>query len=597
MAAETGEPSDAEPASGTAPSEPEIAQVAVYLAKAGLQFDACIDRAAGVRTKLNFCEHSFNVGAARCDFVYFETTAAKATPPWLAFVNSRLGPTEQIPFQAKSRNPNGILGIALEGRLLIAAFGRSASASLVRKHLERDFGIKTAMNLCGNEEIRQTRTQSNSITPTHIDRQVSRPSEAFVFGLSEAEDLKSISAQMKGDPSVTLQGRDHLTVKVSGANKLDWDGLIDRCSTFLKAYDQRDYVDLFPNYRNFKAAAEAEVEKLDALLLAALKAKRFDDFQLWIPEFIPDDEFSFTYTASASRENRVYAYLDPRQLESELNLDTLTVARLHSKKIFAYSHAEDRYVPGKHWAVYDCLIFEQKLDGAYYLLTDGEWKQIDGQFYQSIVNFIASTVTEEACEPLYAGISIADMAAMKNKEEIFNNEACRRRPQSILFDRAQLKIGGGRKNKEFCDILDLTDGGVMRIINCKPFKGASAINYLFAQTRFYCESFLSDQNFVEHIRAHIAGSPSPEKQRYLDYIPPLLKDVNGADYRVCVWLLYDQREKAPTKTNLPLISQYELKLMHGRLQRTLKVQDIVLRFIPVEMVNFVKAAPPRKRAA
>jgi uncharacterized protein (TIGR04141 family) len=78
-------------------------------------------------------------------------------------------------------------------RVLVATFGRSASSYLEKAALEPDFGIKAAMNMCGNEEIRQTRSQSHVITPTQIDRQVGKPSDTFVFGLSEAEDLRYIS--------------------------------------------------------------------------------------------------------------------------------------------------------------------------------------------------------------------------------------------------------------------------------------------------------------------------------------------------------------------------------------------------------------------
>ena len=54
------------------------------------------------------------------------------------------------------------------------------------------------MNMCGNEEIRQTKSQSNAVTVTHIDRQVAKPSEAFAFvSLSEAEELRYISAHIE----------------------------------------------------------------------------------------------------------------------------------------------------------------------------------------------------------------------------------------------------------------------------------------------------------------------------------------------------------------------------------------------------------------
>ena len=69
----------------------------------------------------------------------------------------------------------------------------------------------------------------------------------------------------------------------------------------------------------------------------------------------------------------------------------------------------------------------------------------------------------ERCEKLFEGISIADMTERKNFEKVFNETALQRRPISVLFDRAKLQIGVGRKDKEFCDLLDLTNDGVVRI--------------------------------------------------------------------------------------------------------------------------------------
>lgn len=124
----------------------------------------------------------------------------------------------------------------------------------------------------------------------------------------------------------------------------------------------------------------------------------------------------------------------------------------------------------------------------------------------------------EACEAAYAGIDISDHKAKRNDERIFNNRVCEIRKTSVKFDRAKLRIGAGRRDKEFCDILDMQDDGVVRIINCKPLKDASSINYLFSQAKFYCESFLRDETFLAEIRAHIEQSPSPIKDKYLAYI-------------------------------------------------------------------------------
>jgi len=577
--------------------EREIGQISVYLVKAGVPFDQVIDWEKGITAKRAFADHSFKVEDIECRFLYFESSTSKKNPPWLDFANGVLPLSKQVTFSATSRSPNGIMGFAVEGELFVAAFGRGAGASLIRKAVEPDFGIKVAMNLCGNEDIRQTRTQSHSITPTHIDRQVSLPSDTFTFGLSEAEDLKSISAHMRGEPHVTLQGKDHLTVKIAGDEKLNWSGLIGHCERFLQAYKSKAYVKLFPNYRNFKPASDEEAVKLDKFLIDALRARQVDDLQLWIPEFIAGDEYSFTYSNHAKTPNRIYSHLDPDQLNRELDLDDITEKKLRSKRIYAYSHHEDRVLPYKWWTVYECIIFEHKLGSDYYLLTDGEWKLVDRDFYRSVVDFVQNGVREEPCEAIYKGIPIADHSSMKNREALFNVEACKRRPESIHFDQAKLRIGTDRKDKAFCDILDLTKDGVMRIINCKPFKGSAAITYLFAQTRFYCENFLKDQAFLDAIRGHIQASASPIRDKYLGHIRSAIKDVSGTDYRVCVWLLCDSRLPTPDKSSLPLIAKYELKLMHDYLQQVCKFKEIVLRFIPVSMATYTKQTGPAKKAA
>ena len=186
--------------------ERELAQISIYLAKPEVGFEEAVDWDKTAK-KAKFSQFDFDVGGTACRFVYFESDTPKANPPWLDFANEQLPSEHKIIFSGRSRSANGLLGMQIDGRQLVAAFGRGASALVQRKMVERDFGIRTAMNLCGNEGIRQTRTQSHSLTPTLIDRQVGQPTSSFVFGLSEAEDLKSLAAHLKDNPLVTLQGR------------------------------------------------------------------------------------------------------------------------------------------------------------------------------------------------------------------------------------------------------------------------------------------------------------------------------------------------------------------------------------------------------
>jgi uncharacterized protein (TIGR04141 family) len=242
-------------------------------------------------------------------------------------------------------------------------------------------------------------------------------------------------------------------------------------------------------------------------------------------------------------------------------------------------------------------VFEHGLGERYFVLSDGRWLEVDGDFYMSITKFATEVLHEEPCEDAYVNVDISKLDEKKNKESVFNEEVCRRRPSAILFDRAKLRIGSGRADKEFCDILDLTAAGRIRIIHCKPYNDSSSTNYLLAQANLYSAAFLQDQVFLTDIRAHIEAAPSPRKAEYLDYIKEQIADLSGANYDICLWLLYDRSKTKPEKTQISLMALYELKLMHDHLRNILKFKDIILRFVPVVKVQFTTNRKPPAKAA
>lgn len=578
-------------------TEAEIAQITFYLTKENVTIDSILDDEEGIDGKLAIRKTDFEVDDAECRFIYFETYSERTNPPWIDFVNEKVDTEAPFVFADASRSPNGILLIKIEARVFAAVFGRSAASCLNRKVLEPDFGIKTAMNMCGNEEIRQTRTQSNAITPTHIDRQASRPSDSFVFGLSEAEDLRYISAHIKGQKNTTLQGRDNLTVKVIGEDKLTWERLIAQCQTFRERFEARDYIELFPNYRNFQPATEAETEALNGLLLEALKAKDYSKIDLCIPEFLSSEEYGFSFSNKPKQENKIFSFLNPSQLEEVFaNPDDLTIERLESRKVFAYSPSEGRVLSYMRWPIFDCIVYEHAINDDYFVLSSGRWTKVDPEFHRSIIDFMANKVREEDAEQWCCDIDISDDEAKQNTEAKFNNKVVELRPSTILFDRAKLRIGTGRKDKEFCDVLELCPDGRVRIINVKKYKDAASINYLFSQAKFYCEAFLNDDTFLSEIRDHIDKSACPTKADYLAYIKPAIEDNHGRDYTLCLWLLFNKAEAKPEKNNIPLISQYELKLMHDHLRRICKFQDIVIQFIPVKVTRYTQSKKNKQAA-
>ena len=443
------------------------------------------------------------------------------------------------------------------------------------------------MNMCGNQDLRQTKTRTHALTTKQIDRQVSRPSDSLDFGMTETEILKYISAHAELDKNVTLQGKDSLTVKVIGDEKLSWDRLVEWSEIFLQKYKEDRYKQLFPNYPAFEPVPSEIVDILDQILVDKIKSGDLTRLHLAVPEFLPDDDFSFSYSNHASK-NIVVSHVVASDLLSQKHFptDKLSVAKLKAKQIYAYSHEQDKILGDRCWSTYSCIVTEVDHAGACYVLSEGVWQKVDDDFYKAVNNFIAKVLPVEKVDKKFHGIDISVVKERKNKESRFNERFAELCDKSIMFDRAKLKIGQGRKDKEFCDLLQLCDDGRINIIQVKQHSGSSNLSYLFSQARFYCDFFLSDQVFLDEIRDFIKNSKHGKVDSFLAKIGEKIADVNGGSFVVKLWTLYNEKEAPPAPVDLPLMAKYELKLAYERLRNINKYANVCYSTIPGKILNF-----------
>lgn len=567
-----------------------LGQISIYLAKEGKSFEDVVDPDKVPLENEVFKIREFEVGTHPVKFFCKQSTTSKPdNPPWLDFVNDQLGDEAQkIYFATFSKRPSGLLLIEIQNRILAASFGMGGGSLLKKFHFLDDFGIKTAMNMCGNKELRQTKSSTHATTTQHIDRQLSKPSDSFSFGLNETEFLQYISAHLPEDSKVTLQEKDSLTLKITGDEKLTWERLINYGATFIERYDGDEYKELFPNYPNMQNVTVEKSAELDGELLEQLKSEKYERIHLAVPEFIADDEFSFSYTNHPKRENKIFSHIDILHLKQErvVNFKQLKIDDIKRKYIYAYSHEQNEILEYKRWRLFDCLIAEIELQGDYFILSTGIWRKVDHEFYNAITNFVTTQIQEEALPEKYQNIDISDQAKKQNREEVFNSKYCELNENAILFDKAKLRIGQGSKDKEFCDVLEYKGSNPAWIIHVKKYGGADAINYLFSQAKFYCEFFLRDEIFLSEIREYIKASGHAKTQNLLRHLKEKQADVVGKDYSVRLWLLYDKRKDKPKKEDLPLMAKYDLKLAYERLRNVFKYSDLKISMIPVQMINF-----------
>jgi hypothetical protein len=97
---------------------------------------------------------------------------------------------------------------------------------------------------------------------------------------------------------------------------------------------------------------------------------------------------------------------------------------------------------------------------------------------------------------------------------------------------------------------------------------------------------LSDEVFLSEIRRYIDVSNHVHKKLFLDHVKEDQSNVNGKDYAVGLWILFDNTKSPPQKSNLPLMAKYELKMTYERLRNIHKYSSINLSMIPVRMIKF-----------
>lgn len=571
----------------------ELGQISFYMAKEGNTFNSVITEDDKQDNHKNILTRTFELDDAQIKFMYLNSKTVKQNPPWLDFVNEKISSEEEkISFNSTNHNPNGMLLIKIEDVILAATFGIKGSGLLDKTKCHSDFGIIVAMNMCGNNELRQAKTCTHSINTKNINRQLSKPSEAFDFGLGDSELLKYISARLEENENVTLQGKDNLTIKVIGENKLDWTKLVEYCKTFIKEYDEEKYKTLFPNYPNFQDISDSTKEILNTKIISKINNSDFSCIHLAIPEFISDDQYSFSYSNYAKRNDYIVSHLLIEHLKNSkiFSNQTFDINRLNNIRIYAYSHEQSRIIESLKWKLFDCIVAEEEISGEYFILSEGVWKKVDGAFYNSVNNFIENTIQETIVSTKYHNINIYDHTKKQNREYIFNKKYCDDCSSAILFDTAHLRIAQSTKDKEFCDILELKSENQINIIHVKRHGGSSAINHLFSQARFYCEFFLTDEVFLSEIRNFISESKHEFKDLFLNHIKENQEEVNGKDYQVSLWVLYDKNKPTPiTASNLPLMAKYEIKLTYEKLRKALKFNKVNLSFIPVETIQHTES--------
>lgn len=455
-------------------------------------------------------------------------------PAWLRFVQTGL----EDPLDNLTNRTNAAVLVMRRNRHMFAlTFGHGRH--LLREDvLQPDFGLRAALNALRHDSLWSLDSFAVEEQTVHKRSQASRASGIEVFGIDVSRDiLRAVTGVPRED--VPLQAVSGAGDTLAISAHTDFKGLGPVADLLLSLYRKRTYKEHFSWVDNVQRVTDpSTVEDLDRSLLDDLQK---DDPQSYLapPEPLEwDSVHAFGYTGGRKQRDlnmTIASYL------ANIDEDSITIAKLKRHKVSAYQDGEED--PAKTWPVYKCLVFESSQGGRRFVLTAGEWFEIDRDF--------ASEVSRMVRRVPKADVPLPNVQRVANdtleSEPEYNQRVAREEPTMALLDRKNARCRGTTTGIEVCDLLSQA-GDLIHVKHKKG--GSSSLSHLFAQGRMSGEALLRDEDFRHDARRFLRQiRPSWERR------VPVEKPEPG-DYSVVFAILGGDQDRPGE--GLPFFSQLNL---------------------------------------
>ena len=459
----------------------------------------------------------------------------KQNPPsWVRFIQNG---TEKSLNDLFNTSNSAILLILRQNHIFAFTFGHSHHL-LNQLALEPDFGIRTALNGLKPDSIRSIDTYTIEEQTIHKRSQASKAASLDLFGLDISRDiLRAVTGDpLDKDSFHTLAGVEAL---LSVTARVDFFNLALFCDKLLKLYHQRVYKKNFSWVDNMRRVT-------DTITLGQLDARLFSDLQKPTPTayLSPPEPIEWAEISGFTYSNRTTPIEPDLQLTHYLSAFVTPLADLKQfQEDKANLHIPASTTPTATWPVYKCLIYETDIRTQRYVLSNGQWFEIDHDFSKQVLTTISSIPSARIALPAVRSKPGGGLES----EPDYNARAVSEQRTTALLDGKTAKCRFATSGIEPCDLLTKD----LDLIHVKHRKGgSSSLSHLFAQGRVSAEALINDEQYRREVRnllKHI--QPSWEAR-----IP--LKRPTAHDYRI-VFLILGTASTRPAM-ELPFFSQINL---------------------------------------
>jgi len=439
--------------------------------------------------------------ASGLDGRFYSRKSFPRTPGWASFVDPVVvGGVQGV----QSASASGLLVLMLDGNAFALTFGYGRGF-LNQAKVERRFGLKVALNLIDERQIRSLDTKKFDEMVVSTNTQTSRTTELPTFGVDILRDI------VRAVTGIAPENSGYKSVSGSDALVLGFDKRVTDLPALLR--------DLHSHYSATRYQAAfgwidqlAEVRDplligaLDDQLIEGLKARDTTTTHMAMPENLEWEDIEHFFIAPTRR----HTHFDELDLDAYLRHPAtkaaeLTVHLLKSRKVlvkFLRSAEADA-----RWSVYQCLVSEQRLDGALFALIEGRWFSIADSLVSQVDTAIAAI--PQASVSLPPGLP-------GETEGDYNERAAAEAADLALLDRELVAPDGSRTKIEFCDLVS-TDGSLVHV---KRKTRSSTLSHLFAQGHVSAEA-LVDGVLRDQVRSAIQkAAGAGDASGWLDLIPP-----------------------------------------------------------------------------
>jgi uncharacterized protein (TIGR04141 family) len=507
-----------------------------FLVKPGLEDDvtAVIEQPSGGAL------HSFKVSALSTDRDSLYVKPSYAAPPrWRDYVSPHVDGGALSDLNLFGASSSGVLLVPASSRLLVVSFGYGRH--LVRSEaVVPDFGLKVVLNEIDPELIKSVDARTFDELTINTRQGASRDSSLGAFSLDNSRDLlRSVTGRSNDGGLGALTGSAALAMNT----ELQLPKLPILAEELVTAFESDRYRENFEFIDHMRGVQDPDlVAKLDDRLVAALKAEDMTNMHLAIPEAVDWQQIAgvrFSLKRNApppTPDPRISAYRELRKAEK------IDLKRLKTDKVEAISAVDENEIVDR-WSVYNCLVFETEIEGKLYILSGGDWYQIDKNYRDKVQSYVEKIPKLELDLP----------GADREKSEAAFNEDAAAVLGGLCLDGNLVGVGGVDR-VEICDILT-KDGHFLHV---KKRGRSSTLSHLFAQGVTSAELLLRDETF----RVEVAAKVKEVGPDFVEAIPT--GPGEGEKIRVA-YVILSRAKRKDRPYGLPFFSMVSLKAAAERL--------------------------------